>query len=159
MNLFGSSRFFRSTAIAIVCLVAGGGAARADDSADVKATIAAFHQALASLDVAKMEALWAHDDTVMDKEPNAKSTTLGWTGTRKNFEDLFAAASAISAASSEGPNVQVKGDIAYSTGVARSEATFKKFPAFSADIYEADVFQKRDGKWVYVVHAAYALPK
>jgi ketosteroid isomerase-like protein len=93
----------------------------------------------------------------VNKEPNAKSTTLGWTGTRKNFEGLFGAASTMSAKSTEGPHVQVKGDIAYSTGIASSEATFKKFPPFNAD--EADVFEKRDGKWVYVVHAAYAFPK
>lgn len=159
MDLFRSLRFFSSTAIAMFCLIASGGAGRADDIADVKATIAAFHQALTALDIAKMDALWAHDDAVMDKEPNAKSTTLGWTGTRKNFEGLFAAASTISAKSTEGPNVQVKGDIAYSTGIASSEATFNKFPPFSADVYEADVFEKRDGKWVYLVHAAYALPK
>ncbi len=159
MNIFHSLRFFSLLVIAMFGLIASGGAGRADDIADVKATIAAFHQALASLDIAKMDALWAHDDAVMDKEPNAKSTTLGWAGTRKNFEGLFAAAATISANPSEGPNVQVKGDFAYSTGVAHSEATFKKFPAFIADVYEADVFEKRDGNWVYIVHAAYALPK
>jgi len=159
MNLFRSLRLVSSAAIAVFCLAASGGAGRADDVADVKATIAAFHQALTSLDIAKMDAVWAHDDAVMDKEPNAKSTTLGWTGARKNFEGLFAAASAISIKPAEGPNVRVKGDIAYSTGIADSEATFKASPSFSADVYEADVFEKRDGKWVYVVHAAYALPK
>jgi hypothetical protein len=61
------------------------GVGRADIS-DVKATIEAHHQALASLDIAKMDVLRAHDDAVMDKGPNAKSTTLGWTGMRRNFE-------------------------------------------------------------------------
>jgi len=158
MNMSHSFRFTSASVIATCCLLSGG-PGRADDIAEVKATIAAFHQALAALDIAKIDALWAHDDTVMDKEPLAKSTTLGWSGTRKNFEGLFAAASTISVKPSEGPNVQVRGDIAYSTGVGLSEATFKTFPAFSADVYEADVFEKRDGKWVYVVHAAYALPK
>jgi hypothetical protein len=36
-----------------------------------------------------MDLLWVHDDTVMEKEPLAKTTTLGWEATRKNFEVLF----------------------------------------------------------------------
>jgi hypothetical protein len=39
--------------------------------------------------MAQMDPLWVHDDTVMDKEPLAKTTTLGWEATRKKFEGLF----------------------------------------------------------------------
>jgi hypothetical protein len=39
--------------------------------------------------MAQMDPLWVHDDTVMDKEPLAKTTTLGWEANRKNFEGLF----------------------------------------------------------------------
>ena len=40
-------------------------------------------------DMAQMDPLLVHDDTVMDKEPLAKTTALGWEATRKNFEVLF----------------------------------------------------------------------
>jgi len=46
MNIFHSLRFFSLLVIAMFGLIASGGAGRADDIADVKATIAAFHQAL-----------------------------------------------------------------------------------------------------------------
>ena len=36
-----------------------------------------------------MDLHWVHDDTVMNKEPLAKTTSLGWEATRKNFEVLF----------------------------------------------------------------------
>jgi hypothetical protein len=39
--------------------------------------------------MAQMDLLWVHDDTVMDKEPLAKTTAHGWEATRKNFEVLF----------------------------------------------------------------------
>jgi hypothetical protein len=39
--------------------------------------------------MAQMDLHWVHDDTVMNKEPLAKTTTLGLEATRKNFEVLF----------------------------------------------------------------------
>jgi hypothetical protein len=62
------------------------GKSYAGDVDDVKAVVDAYHAALTALDAAKMEALWAHDDTVMDIEPNDKAISLGWDAVKKNFE-------------------------------------------------------------------------
>ena len=70
----------RATAAALlgVAVLMDGGNSYASDADDVKATINEFHAALTALDLAKINAVWAHDDRVMDKEPLAKAVTLGW---------------------------------------------------------------------------------
>jgi hypothetical protein len=72
----------RATATALlgVAVLMGGGKSYASDADGVKATINEFHAALTALDLAKMDAIWVHDDRVMDKEPLAKGATLGWEG-------------------------------------------------------------------------------
>jgi ketosteroid isomerase-like protein len=80
-----------ATTLLVVAVLVGSGKSYASDADDVKATINEFHAALTALDIAKMDAIWVHDDRVMDKEPLAKAATLGWEGTRKNFEGSFGA--------------------------------------------------------------------
>ncbi len=102
-----------------------------------------------------MDAVWAHDDSVMDKEPVAKAVTLGWEGTRKNFEGLFGATEAVQA---DGPHIQVQGDTAWAMGVAFAGQKLKTGQVFGLAVFEADVFKKQDGRWLYVSHAASVLP-
>ena len=45
----------------------------------VKAAFKNYIAALNSLDMAKIEPLWAHDDTVTQVEPNSETITLGGT--------------------------------------------------------------------------------
>ena len=65
----------------------GGGTSYASDLDDVKAAVDANHAAIASLDIGKIDAVWAHDGTVIDKEPPDKTITVGWEGTRKKFRE------------------------------------------------------------------------
>ena len=71
------SRATAATLLGVAVLV-GGGKSYASDADDVLATIGKFHAALTALDMAQMDPLWVHDDTVMDKEPLGIPTTLGW---------------------------------------------------------------------------------
>jgi ketosteroid isomerase-like protein len=124
----------------------------------VKATIDEFHAALTALDLAKMDAVWAHDDRVMDKEPVAKTVTLGWEATRKNFEGLFGATAELKVTQAEGPHIQVQGDVAWAMGVAFAGQKLKTGQVFGLAVFEADVFKKQDGRWLYVSHATSVLP-
>jgi hypothetical protein len=94
-----------------VAVLAGIGKCYASVADDVKATIDAFHAALTPLDTTKIDAVWAHDDRVMDKEPLAKAATLGWEGTRKNFEGLIDATAELKVFQAEGPHIQIQGDL------------------------------------------------
>ena len=150
----------RATAAALlgVAVLMGGGSSYASDADDVKATINEFHAAVSALDLAKMDAIWVHDDRVMDKEPLAKVPTLGWEATRKNFEGAFGATAEAKITQGEGPHIQVQGDTAWSMGVATGGEKLKTGQVFRGPVFEADVFKKQDGHWLYVSHAAYVLP-
>jgi ketosteroid isomerase-like protein len=103
----------------IILVLVAGGTSYAADADDVKAAVDSYHAAFTSLDLAKIDAVWAHDDTVIDKEPMDKTITVGWEGTRKNFEGMIAAlAEASPIEQGEGPHIQVQGDTAWAMGVA-----------------------------------------
>ena len=70
-------------AAATACGEATKGYAQTDVDA-VKAAVAAYNQAVDSLDAAKMEALWLQDDTVLDIKSRSKSIGLGWEAVKKN---------------------------------------------------------------------------
>ena len=153
MNRQTLSRVIAATLLGVAVLM-GGGKSYASDADDVKATIDKFHAALTALDIAKMDAVWAHDDRVMLKEPPDKTVTLGWEGTRKHFEDLGGATAELKVTQGEGPHIQVQGDTAWAMGVAASEGKLKTGQVFGGPVFEADVFKKQDGRWLYVSHAA-----
>jgi hypothetical protein len=76
--------------ISAIVLIAGNGKSYAQADTDkVNAVIDAYHAALSALDAAKMAALWARDDSVMDIEPPDKAITLGRQAVKKNFEEEF----------------------------------------------------------------------
>jgi ketosteroid isomerase-like protein len=112
MNRQTLSRVTAATLLGVAVLV-GGGKSYASDADDVKATIDEFHAALTARDIDKMDAVWVHDASVMDKEPVDKAVTLGWEGTRKSFQGLFGATAELMVAQAEGPHIQVQGDTAW----------------------------------------------
>jgi ketosteroid isomerase-like protein len=136
-----------------------GGKSYASDADDVKAAVDAYHAAIASLDLGKIEAAWAHDDTVIDKEPSSKTITVGWEGTKKNYEGTIAAVAELSIAQVEGPHIQVQGDLAWSAGTAKSDAKLKTGQPAGGVILESDVFKKQDGHWLLVSHVTSVMPK
>jgi ketosteroid isomerase-like protein len=144
-----------------VVLVAGNGTSYAADADDVKAAIAAYHGALTDLDATKMGELWAHDDTVMDIEPTDKAISLGWDAVKKNLETEFANLAELKLMQADGPHIQVKGDVAWSTGMANATTLHPKGGPVLSNVltYETDVFQKRDGKWLLVSHTALRVPQ
>ena len=149
----------RATAAALLGVaVLVGGKSYASDADDVKATIDEFHAALTALDISKMDAVWVHDASVMDKEPVAKTVTLGWEGTRKNFEGLFGATAELKVTQADGPHIQVQGDTAWSMGVAWAGQKLKTGQVFGLAVFEADVLRKQNGRWLLVSHATSVLP-
>ena len=135
-----------------------GGRSYASDADDVKATINKFHAALTALDLSKMDAVWLHDASVMDEEPVAKSAALGWEGTRKNFEGLFAATEELKVTQVDGPHIQVQGDTAWAMGIALAGQKLETDQVFGWAVFEADVLKKQDGRRLFVSDATSILP-
>jgi len=145
-------------AAATACLLATNGYAQSDADA-VKAAVAAYNTAVDSLDPSKMEALWVHDDTVMDIEPGTKTIAFGWDGVKKNLEGYFPFITELKNTQADGPHVQIKGDVARSMGIAMATFKLKDGTSGSGGVFETDVFEKRDGAWLLVSHSAAAVPK
>ena len=148
-----------ATAAALLGASVSAGSCYASDADDVKAAVDGYHAAIASLDLAKIEAVWAHEDTVIDKEPFDKTITVGWEGTKKNYEGLIAAQAEVSIAQVEGPHVQVQGDLAWSAGMAKADGKLKTGQPGGGVILEADVFKKEGGRWLLVSHVTSVMPQ
>ena len=140
-------------AAATACVWATKGYAQTDVDA-VKAAVAAYNQAVDSLDAAKMEALWLQDDTVVDIEPRSKSIGLGWEAVKKNLEQNFSPFAELKDTQVDGPHVQIKGNVALSTGMVEASVKLKDGKTGAGRVFETQVFEKRDGRWLLVSHSA-----
>ena len=143
-----------SMAAALVAVSSYGGVCYASDLDDVTAAYNGYHQAIASLDIAKIGTYFAQDDALIDKEPRSKTIAVGWDAARKNFEGLIAALAELSITQTSGPIVRVEGDVAWAAGMNRAEGKLKSGKGTVADVADSDVFRKRDGHWVLVSHVA-----
>ena len=141
-----------------VILVFGGAKSYAQDS-DIKGAIEAYHVALDSLDLSKMEPLWVHDTHVVLINPADKSISVGWDAVKKDWQAQFNFLSELKVTQTDGPYVSVKGDVAWATGIAKAVAKSKAGADVGGLVYESDVFEKRDGHWLLVSHVALNVSK
>jgi ketosteroid isomerase-like protein len=144
--------------LSVPVLLAGGARSYAQE-ADVKAAVEAYHAALESLDISKMEPLWAHDANMILINPADRRVSVGWDAVRKGWEGQFNFLGSLKITQADGPYVGVKGDMAWATGVSNAAAKSKKGDDLSAAVFESDVFEKRDGHWLLVSHTALPVPK
>src|SRR5271169_4419284 len=88
MNLNSVTLIVRALLFSFVVVLAGGAKSYAQE-ADIKAAVDAYHGALGSLDVSKMEPLWAHDANVILINPADRSISVGWEAVKKDWEAQF----------------------------------------------------------------------
>jgi ketosteroid isomerase-like protein len=144
-----------------VVLLAGNGTsyAQQSDIDAVKAAIAAYHAAIGPLAMSKMDPLWAHDANVMLLNPRDKSISVGWDAVNKAWETAGNFWSELNITQTDGPYVQVKGDVAWSTGTVNAVGKSKAGAAINAPTVETDVFERRGGAWLLVSHTASSRPR
>jgi ketosteroid isomerase-like protein len=149
-------RMLRVLLLASAVTLAGGGAgfAQQSDVDQVKAALAALQAAISSLDMARMEPLWVRDANVTLINPRDKTISIGWDQAKKNWETVFGLWSELKVTTKDGPHVSVNGNLAWTTTVADVVGKMKSGAAVNAPTFEADVFEKRDGRWLLVSHAA-----
>ena len=138
---------------ALVVLLAGNERSYAQQ-ADIKAAIDGFHAALTSLDMKKMEPIWAHESYVMLINPNAKSISVGWDAVKKNWEATFNAFAELKVTQTDGPNIHVDGNVAWATSLVNAQLKTKTGAAVTENVFETDVFEKHGGSWLLVSHTA-----
>jgi ketosteroid isomerase-like protein len=129
------------------------------DVDDVKAAVATYHAALSSLNIAKIETLWAHDDSVTQLEPTSKAIIHGWKAVKKGLEDFFGGFSEVKISQADGPHVRVKGDAAWATGRTHAVAKTKAGEAMTLNVFDTQIFEKRGGAWLVVSNIALPVPQ
>jgi ketosteroid isomerase-like protein len=152
------ARVLRVVSLSGIVVFAGAGASFGQQ-ADVKAAIEAYHSALEAVDASKMEPLWAHDANVLLVNPANKSISVGWDAVKENWEKMYNGVSELKLTQTDGPHIQVNGEVAWSMGMVNAEGKLKSGTAISAPTFETDVFEKRNGKWLLVSHIASSAPK
>jgi ketosteroid isomerase-like protein len=143
----------------VLLAVNGKSYAQQSEVNNVKAAVEAFHAALGTLDVSKMDPLWAHDAYVTLINPRDKSISVGWDAVKKNWEATFDADSELKVSQADGPHIHIDGNVAWSTGMANAALKLKAGNAVNAPTFEATVFQKRGSQWLLVSHAAWRVPQ
>jgi len=114
-----------------------------------------FYAAFESLNLPEMEALWAHDDTVQCVHPGW-DLLLGWEEVRERWERIFANTQRVRIALS-GEWMRVEGDVGWVACTARVTTAFAE--GFDEAIVQAtNIFVRRDGQWLLVVHHASPVP-
>jgi ketosteroid isomerase-like protein len=133
--------------------------AQSAEDAKVKAALEAFHAALSSLDMKKMEEVWAHDPFATLINPRDKTIAIGWDNIQKNWQNTFDFWKELKVSPSDGPHIHVSGSIAWSQAIANVTGTSKAGAAINSPTMEMDVLEKRGDRWVIVSHAAWRVPQ
>ena len=157
MNRRTSITLLAQALLLSIVLLASTGTSNAQQS-DIKSAIDAFHAAVSSLDMTKMEPIWAHEKYVMLINPNDKSISVGWDAVKKNWETTFSSVAGLKVTQSGAPQIRIKGDAAWATGIAESEVKTKTGGVFDGSTFETNIFEKLGGRWLLVSHFSWRVP-
>jgi ketosteroid isomerase-like protein len=114
-----------------------------------------FYAAFESLDLAEMEFIWAHDDSVECVQPGWE-LLLGWEEVRERWARIFRNTKRVRMALS-GIWVRVEGSVWWVACTARVTTAFAE--GFDEAIVQAtNIFVEREGRWLLVAHHASPLP-
>ena len=114
-----------------------------------------FYAAFESLDLARMETVWAHDDSVECVQPGW-DLLLGWDDVRERWARVFKNTTRARVALS-GVRVRVEGTAGWVACTARITTAFAE--GFDEALVQAtNIFVFRDGRWLLAVHHASVVP-
>jgi ketosteroid isomerase-like protein len=114
-----------------------------------------FYAAFESLDLKRMEAVWAHDDLVECVQPGW-DLLLGWDEVRERWARVFANTTRVRVALS-GVRVRVEGAVGWAACTVRLTTAFAE--GFDEAVVQAtNIFVLREERWLLAVHHASILP-
>jgi ketosteroid isomerase-like protein len=154
MNRRNIFRLSAIAALGVALLPSSALAAQQSDIDAVKAAIASFHAALSSLDIKKMEPVWAHESYVTLINPQDKGISVGQDAVKKNWQGMFKDYAELKVTPVDGPHIHIGGNVAWSTGLVQADVKLKNGNAVSSNVFETDVFEKHGDQWQLVSHSA-----
>lgn len=122
---------------------------------EILAANRAFYEALQSLDLGKMDAVWWHEDWVKCVHPGG-DLLEGWEEVRESWASIFQSTKFMRVSVNR-PVVQGVGDVAWVSCIENVTSTFES--GFATALIEAtNIFVRREGRWRMVHHHASPLP-
>lgn len=126
------------------------------DEEEVLTANRVFYEALRSLELAQMDAVWMHEDWVKCLHPGWE-LLIGWDEVRKSWEDIFRSTVQMLVSISRAL-VHVSGDTAWVSCLVKVTSAYEE--GFATALVEAtNIFVRRQGRWLVVHHHTTPLPE
>lgn len=133
----------------IACFVSDSIAHQTSDIDAVMAANRVFETALSTRDLAGIEKVWLHDDSVSNVDPSQTAFDVGWDATKKAFEDQFAS-SLVIASSMGDRQIHVNGKVAWLNDVENGLRMTKSAEKQLFTNFITTIFVNHEGRWVIV---------
>ena len=131
-------------------------AQQAGDVQAVETANQAFYEAASALDVAQMDAVWAHEPYVRAIHPGWP-IEKGWDAVRAGWVSLFSRFSEVEVAMSD-PQMRVNGDTAWVVGEESFRARLLSGREVHETLLATSVFERVGSAWLMVHHHVSGLP-
>ena len=131
------------------------GAQKAVDEQEVREANNIFYQAMQSLDLARMEDAWWHEDWVLCLHPGWE-LIVGWDKVKESWAGIFRSTVQLQVSISE-PRVSVVGDAAW-VSCTEQVTSMMETDFTTARVETTNIFVRRKGHWRMVHHHTTPLP-
>jgi ketosteroid isomerase-like protein len=133
----------------------------AEQKSDIEAVTAAnlaFDTALSGRDINAMERIWATEPYVIAVHPASKVLIVGWDAVRKSWEGTFDRFAEISVSMKE-PQIHVAQNVGWVAGVENVQGRSRNGDAVNFTAFTTNMYEKRDGRWLMVLHTTSRVPQ
>jgi ketosteroid isomerase-like protein len=124
----------------------------------VAAANLAFDTAISSRDIKAMEKVWAGEPYVIAVHPASKALIIGWDAVRQSWEGTFDRFAEISVSMKE-PQIHLAQNMGWVVGIESVQGKSKNGDAVSFTAFTTNVYEKRDGRWLMVLHTTSRVPQ
>lgn len=155
-NLFVNF-FFAVFLVSIFCFCQTANAQNKTEANKVEAANQSFYKAFSNKSLKEMDNVWSHSANVTAIHPESKKALVGWKAVKESWESVFKEYDSFKI---EGVNpiVHVEGNAAWVTvhEVFQAKQGKKEMKGYAT---ATNIFVKKDGKWLMVLHQATYPPK
>ena len=105
-----------------------------------------------------MEKVWASDANVIAIHPSSKALIVGWEAVRKSWEGVFDRFAEITVSMKE-PQIRILENVAWIVGVEAAQGKLKNGDPVSFAAFTTNMYEKRDRRWLMVLHTTSRVPQ
>ena len=133
----------------------------AEQKSDIEAVAAAnlaFDTAISSRDINAIERVWAAEPYVIAVHPASKVLIVGWDAVRKSWDGTFDRFAEISVSMKE-PQIHLAQNVGWVVGIESVQGKSKHGDAVTFTAFTTNMYEKRDGRWLMVLHTTSRVPQ